>query len=92
MMPYPTDSAPGAGDRRPGAASGGGDEIHPVASKDFWEQYPQLTKWFKDFELSEMQLVGLENEIQKHGTGREEEAVKAWMEQNPGIAGEIAPR
>lgn len=28
----------------------------------------------------------LENEIQKRGTGHEEEAVKAWMKQNPGIA------
>ncbi|MFF3290060.1 ABC transporter permease/substrate binding protein [Streptomyces sp. NPDC003023] len=76
----------------PKKSFGGGDEIHTVASKDFPKQYPQLTKWFKDFELSEKQLAGLENEIQKRGTGHEEEAVKAWMEQNPGIADEIAPR
>ncbi|MEV4685084.1 ABC transporter permease/substrate binding protein [Streptomyces kurssanovii] len=76
----------------PKKSFGEGDEIHTVASKDFPKQYPQLTKWFKDFELSEKQLAGLENEIQKHGTGHEEEAVKAWMEKNPGIADEIAPR
>jgi glycine betaine/proline transport system substrate-binding protein len=76
----------------PKKSFGGGDEIHTVASKAFPEQYPQLTKWFKDFELSEEQLAGLENEIQKHGTGHEEEAVQAWMERNPGIADEIAPR
>ncbi|UYQ61201.1 ABC transporter permease/substrate binding protein [Streptomyces peucetius] len=76
----------------PKKSFGGGDEIHTVASKNFPRQYPQLTKWFKDFKLDEKQLAGLENEIQKYGTGHEEEAVKAWMEQNPGIADEIAPR
>ncbi|MYU48472.1 hypothetical protein GTV15_22100 [Streptomyces sp. SID7803] len=55
------------------------------------ENYPQLTKWFKDFKLSEKQLAGLENQIQKLGTGHEEDAVKAWMEKNPGIADKMAP-
>ncbi|MGY4935120.1 glycine betaine ABC transporter substrate-binding protein, partial [Streptomyces sp. 900116325] len=56
------------------------------------KNYPQLTKWFKDFKLSEQQLAGLENEIQKRGTGHEEEAVKAWMDKNPGIADKMAPQ
>ncbi|MFD7445010.1 ABC transporter permease/substrate binding protein [Streptomyces sp. NPDC059909] len=71
---------------------GEGDRIHTVASKDFPKQYPQLTKWLKDFRLSEKELAGLENEIQKRGTGHEEEAVKAWMEQNPGIVDRLAPQ
>ncbi|MFF2186681.1 ABC transporter permease/substrate binding protein [Streptomyces sp. NPDC058155] len=76
----------------PEKAFGDGDQIHTVANKDFPKNYPQLTKWFKDFKLSEEQLAGLENEIQKRGTGHEEEAVAAWMEKNPGIADEIAPQ
>ncbi|MFF8846076.1 ABC transporter permease/substrate binding protein [Streptomyces sp. NPDC015127] len=76
----------------PKKSFGEGDEIHTVASKDFPSQYPQLTEWFKNFRLDEKQLAGLENEIQKHGTGHEEEAVKAWMDENPGIADRIAPR
>ncbi|TXL86235.1 ABC transporter permease/substrate binding protein [Streptomyces sp. IB2014 016-6] len=76
----------------PRKAFGEGDQIRTVANKDFPKNYPQLTKWFKDFKLSEEQLAGLENEIQKRGTGHEEEAVAAWMEKNPGIADEIAPR
>lgn len=76
----------------PKKSFGEGDEIHTVASEDFPRQYPQLTKWFKDFKLDEKQLAGLENEIQKRGTGHEEEAVEAWMEQNPGIADKIAPQ
>ncbi|MFJ6631520.1 ABC transporter permease/substrate binding protein [Streptomyces sp. NPDC091376] len=71
---------------------GEGDRIHTVASKAFPEQYPQLTKWLKDFRLSEQQLAGLENEIQKRGTGHEEEAVKAWMAKNPGIVDRLAPQ
>ncbi|MEV4330164.1 ABC transporter permease/substrate binding protein [Streptomyces sp. NPDC049597] len=75
----------------PKKSFGEGDEIHTVASKDFPSQYPRLTEWFKNFRLDEKQLAGLENEIQKRGTGHEEEAVKAWMEKNPGIADRIAP-
>lgn len=71
---------------------GEGDQIRTVGNKDFPKNYPQLTEWFKDFKLSEQQLAGLENEIQKRGTGHEEEAVKAWMEKNPGIADQIAPQ
>lgn len=76
----------------PRKAFGEGDRLHTVANKDFPENYPQLTEWFKDFKLSEEQLAGLENEIQKRGTGHEEEAVRAWMAENPGIDEQIAPQ
>ena len=76
----------------PKKAFGNGDTIRTIASKDFPRNYPQLTKWFKDFKLSEQQLAGLENEIQQRGTGHEEEAVKAWMDKNPGIADTMAPQ
>ncbi|WP_411114789.1 ABC transporter permease/substrate binding protein [Streptomyces sp. 029-5] len=75
----------------PKKAFGEGDQLTTVTNKDFPENYPQLTKWFKDFKLTEQQLGGLENEIQKRGTGHEEEAVKAWMADNPGIADTMAP-
>ncbi|MFD5783487.1 ABC transporter permease/substrate binding protein [Streptomyces sp. NPDC126933] len=71
---------------------GEGDRITTVAHKDFPENYPRLTEWFKNFTLSEEQLAGLENEIQKRGAGHEEEAVKAWMDENPGIADTMAPQ
>ncbi|MEV7871948.1 ABC transporter permease/substrate binding protein [Streptomyces sp. NPDC088124] len=70
---------------------GDGDRLTTVAHKSFTGNYPQLTKWFKDFKLSDEQLSGLENEIQKAGSGHEEEAVKTWMGQNPGIADKMAP-
>ncbi|MGW2594708.1 ABC transporter permease/substrate binding protein [Streptomyces sp. NPDC001515] len=76
----------------PKKAFGDGDRLHTIASKRFPELYPRLTKWFKDFKLSEDQLAGLENEIQKRGTGHEAESVRAWMDKNPGIADTLAPR
>ena len=76
----------------PKKAFGDGDRLHTIASKEFPRNYPQLTKWFKDFKLSEDQLAGLENQIQKRGAGHEEEAVKAWMDMNPGIADKMAPQ
>ncbi|MFE6977337.1 ABC transporter permease/substrate binding protein [Streptomyces sp. NPDC057682] len=76
----------------PKKAFGDGDRLHTIASEQFPELYPRLTEWFKDFKLSEDQLAGLENEIQKRGTGHEAEAVRAWMDENPGIADTLAPQ
>ncbi|MFI5755806.1 ABC transporter permease/substrate binding protein [Streptomyces sp. NPDC051569] len=76
----------------PRKAFGEGDRITTVANKDFPKDYPRLTKWLKDFTLSEEQLAGLENEIQKRGMGHEDEAVKAWMAKNPGMADAMAPQ
>ncbi|MFJ6570404.1 ABC transporter permease/substrate binding protein [Streptomyces sp. NPDC091292] len=70
---------------------GKGDTIRTVASEKFPEQYPQLTEWFKKFKLSEAELAGLENEIHKRGAGKEEEAVKAWLEQHPEMPERMAP-
>jgi glycine betaine/proline transport system substrate-binding protein len=75
----------------PKKAFGTGDQITTVSSAAFPKQYPQLTKWLKDFKLSEQQLASLENQIQKSGKGHEEDAVKVWMGQNPGIADKMAP-
>ncbi|MBA4862553.1 ABC transporter permease/substrate binding protein [Streptomyces sp. PSKA54] len=71
---------------------GKGDTIRTIASKAFPEQYPQLTKWIKDFRMSEKELAGLENEIKKRGKGQEEEAVAAWVKENPGIEERMAPQ
>ncbi|MDJ0463298.1 ABC transporter permease/substrate binding protein [Streptomyces sp. H27-C3] len=70
---------------------GEGDRLHIIGNKEFPKNYPRLTEWFKKFKLSEEQLGGLENEIRKRGAGHEEEAVKAWMKENPGIAEKMTP-
>ncbi|WP_329458684.1 ABC transporter permease/substrate binding protein [Streptomyces sp. NBC_01497] len=75
----------------PQKAFGTGDQLTTVASKKFPRQYPQLTKWLKDFKMSESELGSLESQIKKAGTGHEEDAVKAWMNKNPGIVDKMAP-
>ncbi|MFU2338072.1 ABC transporter permease/substrate binding protein [Streptomyces albidoflavus] len=70
---------------------GEGDQLRTVAHKSFTENYPVASDWFRDFELSEDQLAGLENEIQKLGTGKEEQAVDAWLEENPEMVDKLAP-
>ncbi|MET7360297.1 ABC transporter permease/substrate binding protein [Streptomyces sp. NPDC005562] len=69
----------------PKGGFGKGDTIRTISSKDFPEQYPQLTKWLKKFHMSEAQLAGLENEINKAGKGNEPKAVDAWLKKNPGF-------
>ncbi|MFD7887915.1 ABC transporter permease/substrate binding protein [Streptomyces albidoflavus] len=71
---------------------GEGDQLRTVAHKSFTENYPVASDWFRDFELSEDQLAGLENEIQKLGTGKEEQAVDAWLKENPEMVDKLAPR
>ncbi|MGW9366105.1 ABC transporter permease/substrate binding protein [Streptomyces albidoflavus] len=70
---------------------GEGDQLRTVAHKSFTENYPVASDWFRDFELSEDQLAGLENEIQKLGTGKEEQAVDAWLKKNPEMVDKLAP-
>ncbi|MEU2560680.1 ABC transporter permease/substrate binding protein [Streptomyces longispororuber] len=76
----------------PKGAFGKGDTLRTITSKKFPEQYPQLTKWFKDFRMSEAELAGLENEIKKRGKGHEEEAVAAWLKEHPEVPGRMTPQ
>ncbi|WP_320778726.1 ABC transporter permease/substrate binding protein [Streptomyces sp. CRN 30] len=65
---------------------GENNKIHTISSKDFPEQYPQLTEWIKNFHLSEDELGSLESEIKDRGQGHEEDAVASWIEKNPEVA------
>ncbi|MFD9910777.1 ABC transporter permease/substrate binding protein [Streptomyces sp. NPDC059063] len=76
----------------PKGAFGKGDTIRTITSKKFPEQYPRLTKWIKNFTMSEGELAGLENEITKRGKGHEEEAVVAWLKEHPGVPDRMAPQ
>ncbi|MFG2647627.1 ABC transporter permease/substrate binding protein [Streptomyces sp. NPDC048436] len=76
----------------PKVAFGKGDTIRTISSKEFPEQYPQLTKWLKNFKMSEKELASLENEINKAGKGNEPKAVDAWLKKNPGFEQKMAPQ
>lgn len=68
----------------PKGAWGKGDGVHTLARKDFADDNPEAGKCLKDFRMTEAQLTGLEARIQKAGKGKEQDAVRTWLKENPG--------
>ncbi|MFJ3335803.1 ABC transporter permease/substrate binding protein [Streptomyces sp. NPDC086766] len=71
---------------------GEGNTIRTISNEKFPQQYPQLTKWVKNFRMSESELGSLESEINQRGQGHEEEAVAAWLKQHPDVADRMTPQ
>ncbi|MFD0375968.1 ABC transporter permease/substrate binding protein [Streptomyces sp. NPDC127112] len=67
----------------PKGAWGKGDGIHTLARKGFAEDEPEVARWLREFKLTEPQLTGLEAKIQQTGKGKEQQAVRAWLKENP---------
>ncbi|MFB8394112.1 ABC transporter permease/substrate binding protein [Streptomyces yangpuensis] len=65
---------------------GKGDGIHTLARKDFAADEPEVAAWLRDFKLTEEQLTGLEARIQQTGKGKEQQAVRAWLQEHPEVA------
>ncbi|MFD5741461.1 ABC transporter permease/substrate binding protein [Streptomyces massasporeus] len=76
----------------PKKAFGEGNTIRTISNKKFPEEYPQLTKWIKNFKMSEDELGTLESEIKDRGQGHEEEAVAEWLEQHPDMVERMTPQ
>ncbi|MEV7155713.1 ABC transporter permease/substrate binding protein [Streptomyces misionensis] len=75
----------------PKGAWGKGDGVHTLSRKGFAEDNPQVERWLKDFSMTEKQLTGLEARIQQAGKGKEQDAVRAWLRENPGLVDKWAP-
>ena len=75
----------------PEGAFGKGEKLYNVANKDFSKKQPMVANWLKNFKLSEKQLTSLENEIQKAGQGKEQDAVRTWLKDHPGFVDKFAP-
>ncbi|MFJ5710572.1 MULTISPECIES: ABC transporter permease/substrate binding protein [unclassified Streptomyces] len=71
---------------------GKGDGVHTLARKGFSEDNPEVGAWLKEFRLTEKQLTGLEAEIQRTGKGKEQQAVRTWLDAQPGLAERLAPQ
>ncbi|MFH8466705.1 ABC transporter permease/substrate binding protein [Streptomyces sp. NPDC017991] len=71
---------------------GEGNTIRTISNKKFPGQYPQLTKWIKNFKMSEDELGSLEAEIKDRGQGHEEDAVAAWLKEHPGMVERMTPQ
>ncbi|MFF7490403.1 ABC transporter permease/substrate binding protein [Streptomyces luteogriseus] len=76
----------------PKKAFGEGNTIRTISNEKFPEEYPQLTKWIKNFKMSEDELGTLESEIKDRGQGHEEEAVAEWLEQHPDMVQRMTPQ
>jgi glycine betaine/proline transport system substrate-binding protein len=75
----------------PKGAWGEGDGVHTLARKGFADENPEVGRWLNDFSMTEKQLTSLEARIQKAGKGGEQDAVRAWLKQNPGLVDQWAP-
>ncbi len=75
----------------PKGAWGKGDGVHSLARKGFASDNPVVAGWLKNFKLNEKQLTSLEAEINKAGKGRQQDAVRTWLKDNPGMVDKLAP-
>ncbi|MCX2182475.1 ABC transporter permease/substrate binding protein [Streptomyces sp. SKN60] len=76
----------------PKVSWGEGDGVHTLARKGFAAENPEVGAWLKSFKLSEKELTGLEAVIQETGKGKEQDAVRTWLDKNPGVAERLAPQ
>ncbi|GAA3307723.1 hypothetical protein GCM10020295_67470 [Streptomyces cinereospinus] len=76
----------------PEGAWGEGDGVHTLARNGFAEDNPEVAAWLRDFSMTEEQLTGLEARIQQAGKGQERDAVRAWLDERPGLVDTWAPR
>ncbi|APU43729.1 ABC transporter permease/substrate binding protein [Streptomyces sp. TN58] len=65
---------------------GRGDGIHTLARAGFAADEPEVAAWLRSFKLTEEQLTGLEARIQQTGKGKEQQAVRAWLQDHPEVA------
>ncbi|MFF1481628.1 ABC transporter permease/substrate binding protein [Streptomyces sp. NPDC058301] len=75
----------------PKGSWGKGDGVHTLARKGFSDDNPKAGAWLKNFKMTEKQLTGLEAKIQSTGKGKEQQAVRAWLDENPGLADKWTP-
>ncbi|MFB9463196.1 ABC transporter permease/substrate binding protein [Streptomyces cinereospinus] len=75
----------------PEGAWGEGDGVHTLARNGFAEDNPEVAAWLRDFSMTEEQLTGLEARIQQAGKGQERDAVRAWLDERPGLVDTWAP-
>lgn len=75
----------------PEGAWGGGDGVHTLARKGFAADNPRVGRWLRDFSMTEEQLTSLEARIQKAGKGGEQDAVRGWLREHPGLLDKWAP-
>ncbi|MFE9663530.1 glycine betaine ABC transporter substrate-binding protein [Streptomyces sp. NPDC005955] len=70
---------------------GEGDGVHTLSRDGFTGDHPEVGRWLKDFTMTEEQLTSLEADIQKAGKGKEQAAVRGWLDERPDLLDTWAP-
>lgn len=70
---------------------GKGDGVHTLSRKGFASDNAEVGAWLKNFHMDEKQLTSLEAKIQSTGKGKEQDAVRDWLKENPGLADKWTP-
>lgn len=75
----------------PKHAYGTTESLHTLAHKGFSQEHPDVANMIKNFKLTDAQYGSLENDlINKFGQGKEDQAIAAWLKDNPGYAENLA--
>ena len=74
----------------PKGAWGPADKIHMIAHKGFSSDQPEVTKWLKNFKMSDKDLSKLEADVQDAGPGKEAQGVQTWMDANKDFVTKMA--
>jgi glycine betaine/proline transport system substrate-binding protein len=68
----------------PKKAFGDPENLHVVANKKYAADHPELANMLSHFKLDDKQYGTLEDTVvNKFGKGKEEEAARAWLKENP---------
>jgi glycine betaine/proline transport system substrate-binding protein len=68
----------------PKKAFGDPENLHVVANKKYATSHPELANMLANFKLDDKQYGTLEDTVvNKFGKGKEEEAARAWLKENP---------
>lgn len=63
------------------------ENLHTVANKEYASANPKVTAMLAAFKLDDTQFASLEDTVvNRFGQDKEDEAAKAWLEENPDVA------
>ncbi|MDN4161313.1 glycine betaine ABC transporter substrate-binding protein [Nocardioides abyssi] len=70
----------------PEGALGEAETLNAIATEGFSEEHPEVAEMISRLSLDDDQYGSLENlVVNEFGEGREDEAVEAWLEENPDV-------
>ncbi len=67
----------------PKGALGGTETLSVIGKRGFGDEFPEVTRWIKNFSMTDRQLASLEDEVRKAGNGNEAKGIETWLQNNP---------